>query len=421
LENYSIIIFILAVVVGLSAIVDRIRIPYPVLLVMAGIAVGFIPGIPKIELNPEIVFLVFLPPMLYDGAFNISFTEFRNQINTIGTMSMALVFFTTAGIGVLAYYLIPGMTWPLAFTLGAILSATDAVAAMSVTKGLGISHKTVTILEGESLINDASGLIAYRLAVAAVSGSSFVLWQAGLQFLLLIAGGMLIGIVLGKLLGFVLRKVQHNGLVSISFTLLMPFIAYLVAEEVHVSGVIAVVVLGMQTSMYTRKIFPDKTKEQSRAIWEILVFLLNGLIFILLGLEFPYILERIDPAQILPLIGYSFLICLVALLIRMARILLQHINLQKAFRKNRLRNTESFLDWKSCLIIGWSGMRGIVSLATAIALPVTLESGEAFPLREPIIFISVAVVLITILVQGLSLPLLVQALDKASGKRANAA
>jgi NhaP-type Na+/H+ or K+/H+ antiporter len=157
MDNYSIVIFILAVVIVLSALVDRIKLPYPVLLVMAGIVVGFIPGIPKIELNPDLVFLVFLPPMLYDGAFNISFKEFKTQISTIGTLSIALVFFTTAGIATLAHYFIPGMSWPLSFTLGAILSATDAVAAMSVTKGLGLPHKVTTILEGESLINDASG------------------------------------------------------------------------------------------------------------------------------------------------------------------------------------------------------------------------------------------------------------------------
>jgi Na+/H+ antiporter len=419
LENYSIVIFILAVVIGLSAFSDSIKLPYPVLLVSAGIAVGFIPDIPKIELNPEIVFLIFLPPMLYDGGFNISFKDFKTHINTIGTLSVALVFITTLAIATVAHYLIPEMTWPLAFVLGAILSATDAVSAMSITKGLGLPHKITTILEGESLINDASGLIAFRLALAAVYGSSFVLWKAGLQFLLLIAGGIVVGVVLGKLLGFILKRVQKNSMVAISFTLLMPFVAYLLAEEIHVSGVIAVVVIGMSTSRYTSKIFPDKTKEQSKSIWDIIVFLLNGLIFILIGLEFPYVLENISNDRILPLIGFSFLICIVALLVRLARILLQRISLQRAFikqsifpQKRNVMHEDALLDWKSALIIGWSGMRGIVSLAAAIAIPLTLADGSVFPQRDTIIFISVAVVLITIIGQGLSLPVLVKYLNK---------
>lgn len=229
---------------------------------------------------------------------------------------------------------------------------------------------------------------------------------------MLIVGGCLVGIVLGRILGFILKRVHENTMVAISFTLLMPFIAYLLAEDIHVSGVIAVVVIGMQTSQYTKRIFPEKTKEQSKAIWDIIVFLLNGLIFILIGLEFPFVLKHIKSDAILPLIGYSFLICLVALLIRMGRIFLQRVNLQRAFTKqSKYVVEEALLDWKSCLIIGWSGMRGIVSLATAIALPLTMEDGSAFPQRDVIIFIAVAVVLITILAQGLSLPALVRAIS----------
>jgi Na+/H+ antiporter len=410
LENYSIIIFILAIMIGISAVSDRIRLPYPVLLVVVGIVVGFIPGVQKIQFDPEIVFLIFLPPMLYDSAFNISFKGFRTHINTIGTLSVALVFFTTIGIAVLSYYLVPGMTWPLSFTLGAILSATDAVAAMGITRNLRLPHKISTILEGESLINDASGLIAYRLAVAAVSGVTFVIWKAGLQFLFLLIGGCLIGIILGRLLSFILKYVhQNNSIVAISFTLLMPFVGYLLAEELHVSGVIAVVTIGMQISHFTKKEFPEATRQESKAIWDIIVFLLNGLIFILIGLELPYVIDHIDSQDLLPLVGYSFLICLVALTIRMARIFLQRVNLQKGFVKYKGRISEdALLDWKSCLVIGWSGMRGIVSLATALALPLTLPDGSPFPQRDTIVFISVVVVLITIVGQGLSLPMLVK-------------
>jgi CPA1 family monovalent cation:H+ antiporter len=332
-------------------------------------------------------------------------------MSTIMTLAFTLVFLTACYIAVLAHYLIPGMDWTTSFVLGAILSATDAVAAMSITKGLGLSHKTMTILEGESLINDASGLIAYRLAVAAVAGSAFVFWKAGVQFFFLILGGFIVGAVLGMLLRFIIKHTHKKGAVAVSFTILMPFIAYLVAEELHVSGVIAVVMVGMSISRVSRKPVSGEFRASYKSIWDIIVFILNGLIFVLIGIEFPYVIEKIDHNLIWPLVGYSFLICLVALVIRMGRIFFQRINLERAFkRKNIRRNERALLNWKECLIIGWSGMRGIVSLATALALPVTLSDGTAFPQRNIIIFISVVVVLITLVVQGLSLPYIVKAL-----------
>ncbi len=412
MENYSIVIFVLAVMIVLSAISDKVRLPYPILLIIAGIGVGFIPVFPDVEFNPEIVFLIFLPPLLYDAAFNISFSQFRTNINTIGTLAITLVFITASGIACIAHWLIPGMTWPLAFVLGAILSATDAVAAMSITKGLGLSRKTNTILEGESLINDASALVAYRFAVAAVTGIAFVFWRASLQFVLLLAGGALIGIIMGKILAFIIQRVQQNALATISFMLLMPFVTYLVAEDLHVSGVIAVVILGLSIARFSRKIFPDALKQQSKSIWDIIIYLLNGLIFILIGIQFPFVIRRIPRADIFPFIGYAFVITVVALLLRMARVFLHRNSLQRGFLKGKGRiSSYALLDFKNSLIISWSGMRGIVSLAIAIGLPHTLTNGEPFPMRNAIIFISVVVVLFTLIGQGLSLPWLVRKLN----------
>ncbi|WP_184548406.1 Na+/H+ antiporter [Mucilaginibacter sp. FT3.2] len=411
MENYSIVILILAIMIGLSAIADKIKLPYPVLLIVAGIAVGFIPALPNIELNPDIVFLIFLPPLLYDAAFNISFKTFKTNINTIGTLAITLVFITASGIAVAAHYLIDGMTWPLSFVLGAILSATDAVAAMSITKGLGLSHSTNTILEGESLVNDASALVAYRFAVAAVTGTAFVLWKASLQFLILMAGGVVVGIIMGKILAFIIKRIAPNRLAIISFMLLMPFVTYLVAEDLHVSGVIAVVLLGLSIARYSNKVFPDSLKQQSKSIWDIIIFLLNGLIFILIGLQFPYVIKSINPDKVLLYTGYAFIITLIALVLRIARVFLQKINLQQAFKKGKHKITEdALLDFKNSLIISWAGMRGIVSLAIAIGLPVTLANGQPFPERNAIIFISVVVVLFTLIGQGLSLPWLVRRL-----------
>ncbi len=411
MENYSIVLFILTVMIGLSAMADKFKLPYPVLLITAGIAVGFIPSIPNIELNPEIVFLIFLPPLLYDAAFNISFETFKTNINTISTLAITLVFITTAGIAVAAHYLIPGMTWPLSFVLGAILSATDAVAAMSITKGLGLSHNTNTILEGESLVNDASALVAYRFAVAAVTGTAFVFWKASLEFVILMAGGVVVGLVMGKILAFIIERVNRNAIVIISFMLLMPFVTYLVAEDLHVSGVISVVMLGLSIARFGNKVFPDPFKKQSKSFWDVIIFMLNGLIFILIGLQFPYVIKNIPDNQVWPYVGYGFIITVIALVLRIGRVFSQRVNLQQAFKKGNRRVTEEALfTLKDSFIISWSGMRGIVSLAIAIGLPTHLANGQPFPQRNAIIFISVVVVLFTLIGQGLTLPWIVKRL-----------
>ena len=411
MENYSIVIFILAIMIVLSAIADKIKLAYPILLIAAGIIIGFIPNLPNIELNPDVVFLIFLPPLLYDAAFNINLKTFRTNINTIGTLSIGLVFLTAAGIAIISHYFIPGMNWPLSFVLGSILSATDAVAAISITKGLGLSHNNTTILEGESLINDASALVTYRFAVAAVTGAAFVFWKAYLQFIILMGGGLLVGLVMGRILSFILRRIEKNIMVGISFMLLMPFVTYLVAENLHVSGVIAVVILGLTISQFANKIFPEQIKLQTKTIWEIIIFLLNGLIFILIGLEFPFVIRNIDRNLIWPYVGYAFLITLATLLLRLARVFLQRVNLQRAFQGKKGKISEgALLSIQDCIIISWSGMRGIVSLAIAIGLPLTADNGKPFPQRSAIIFISVVVVLFTLIGQGLTLPWIIKKL-----------
>lgn len=396
--------------IGLSGLAGKIKIPVPMLLLIAGIMIGFVPAMPEIEINPEIIMLLFLPPLLYDAAFNISFQQFKTNLNTIGTLAIGLVFLTTAGIAVIAYYLIPGMTWPLAFVLGSILSATDAVAAVGVTKGLGLSHRTMTILEGESLINDASALVAYRFAIAAVTGISFVTWKASLEFFMVLGGGFLIGWIIFKALSVTIGFFRKDAMVVNSLILLMPFVTYLIAEHFEVSGVIAVVVLGLGMSKLSRNKFPDHVKEQSRNFWDIIIFLLNGLIFLLIGLEFPIILKKMPHIQVWTYAGYALVIVLVTLLIRMARVYMQQFNLQKAFQGKRKISEEALFDSKTSFIITWSGMRGIVSLAIALGIPVTLNSGESFPLRSEIIFLSIAVVLISLLGQGLTLPWIIKKL-----------
>lgn len=425
MEHYSIVLFILGLMIVLSSIATRIKIPYPILLVTAGIGIGFIPGIPTIILNPEIIFLIFLPPLLFDAAFNISYKEFKNNLATISTLAFPLVFFTTTAIAVVAHYLIPNMSWSMSFALGAILSPPDAVAATNVTKGLGLSHRTTTILEGESLVNDASGLIAFRFALAAIVGTSFDMWKAPLQFLIVVAGGLFVGVAIGRILAFFLLRVYNNSLIGISAIALTPFIAYLVAEEFHVSGVLAVVVLGVTLAVFSGRLITEETKKQNKSFWDVIIFLLNGLVFILIGLQYPLVIKNINHEDILPFIGYSFLISFIMLVLRIFWVFGHSKNLKKAIDK-RTQNILGFrtrlyadekIDWKNSMIIGWAGMRGIVSLASALSLPFLLSDGTPFVQRDSIIFISVVVVLITLIIQGLTLPLIVKALDKAEKQK----
>lgn len=415
MENYTIILILMSVMIGASGIAGKIKLSIPVLLLLVGLGLGFLPAMPNVEINPEIVMLLFLPPLLYDAAFNISFKDFRANLHTIGNLSVGLVFITTLCIGVVAHYLIPGMNWPLSFVLGAILSATDAVTAIGITSGLGLPHKTTTILEGESLVNDASALIAYRFAVAAATGVAFVWWKAAYQFVIVLVGGFLIGFLIFRLLVFIIRFFKKNDMVIISLILLMPFVTYLIAEHLKVSGVIAVVILGLGMAKLSREKAPEKLKEQSKHFWDVVVFMLHGFIFLLIGLEFPVLLKKFHSNEIWTYIGYAAIIALVTLGVRMARVYAQQYNLQRNFKRAKGKHRvgeDALFDSKTSFIITWSGMRGIVSLAIAVGLPVTLRDGTLFPMRNEIIFLSIAVVLFSILGQGLSLPWIVKKLEK---------
>lgn len=416
MENFTLVLVVMSIMLVTSGIAEKFKLPAPIILIVIGMLVGCLPAMPRLGLSPEIVMLLFLPPLLYDAAFNISFKDFRTNFNTISSLAFGLVFITAAGIALIAKFVIPGMTWPLAFVLGAILSATDAIAAIGITKGLGLSHKTLTILEGESLINDASSLIAYRFAVAAVTGASFVWWQAGLDFLVVLAGGFIVGFILSRLMSFAILFFKNNELVVISLTLLMPFTTYLVAEHFEVSGVIAVVVLGLSMSWLSKMKFPEPLKKQSRNFWDVIIYLLNGLIFVLIGLQFPIVLKEINSAYIWHYIAYALIITVVAFLIRLLRLYWQQLSLDRAFKGKRKVSEEALFDRKTALILSWSGMRGIVSLAIALGLPAELEDKTPFPMRNELIFISIAVVLFSLLGQGLTLPWVLKKINKDEDK-----
>ncbi|WP_295119624.1 Na+/H+ antiporter [uncultured Chitinophaga sp.] len=419
MENYTIILVLLGLMIVISTVAENMKISVPIVLILAGIAIGFTPRMPAMEINSEIIFLLFLPPLLYDASFNIPLGEFKANLGTISSLAITLVFVTTAGLAAIAYYLVPGMTWPLAFVLGAILAPTDAVAALSITKGLKMSSLSTTVLEGESLINDASALVAYRFAIAAVTGTAFIWWNAALTFVILLAGGFVVGFLIGKLLGGLLRMFRNNTVTILSLLVLAPFVTYLVAERFHTSGVIAVVTLGFSMSRLSAFKFPEAVKHQSATIWEMITFMLNGLIFILIGLELPVIVDELSGKQLLLYAGYAFLLTLAALIIRTWNVLLNRKRLERAFHHPKLKGTpraipESILlSIQDSVIISWSGMRGIISLAIAMGLPHVTGKGGA-PMKNVIIYITTVVVLITIVGQGLILPVLARKSERAA-------
>ncbi|MDN3657173.1 Na+/H+ antiporter [Ferruginibacter paludis] len=417
MESFQIVIFIMAILIGLSAIADKIKLPYPILLVGVGLVIGFVPALPDLAMNPEIVFLIFLPPLLYDAAFKTSWHEFKTAIRPISTLAITLVFFTTITVAVVTHWLVPGFGWPLAFVLGAIVSPPDAVAATGIIKGLGLNKRVITILEGESLLNDASALIAYRYAVAAVTTGVFVFWKASLEFLWVAGGGVVAGIAIGYLFILAHKKIAHNPVVETSLTLLAPYIAYLLAERLHISGVLSVVCAGLMVTWRAPEIFSYQTRMRTRAVWDTVIFLLNGIVFILIGLQLPLIINNIKGYAFMQLLGYGLLISLATIVVRIVWVFAGVYN-QKLFSFKKKKNIENAapaetpgeIPWKNVLIVAWTGTRGVVSLATALALPLTLNNGQAFPYRNVILFLAFVVIFITLVVQGLTLPLLIKIL-----------
>lgn len=413
MENYAVVLVLVSVIIILSTLAEKIKVSAPIVLIIAGIAMGFLPSMPEVKIDSEIIFLLFLPPLLYDAAFKIPFKDFRENLPVISSLAFSLVFVTTAGMAVVAHYFM-GMPWPLSFILGAILASTDAVAALSITKSLKLSKSTTTILEGESLLNDASALVAYRFALAALTGTAFVFWKASLSFVVLLAGGFLTGLIIAKLLAFILRMIRSNRIAVLSLLLLAPFVAYLVAEHYHTSGVIAVVTLGFSLSRLSAEKFPESIRMQSETLWETITFLLNGLIFILIGLELPIVIKELDNSELLKYAGFGLLLAITALLLRTFNVFGNRKRLYRAYQKQQQHEVHprraiaesSLLSFQDSMVISWSGMRGIISLAIAIGLPDKLGDGSPFPMKNEIIYITTVVVLVSIIGQGLLLPVI---------------
>lgn len=404
-HEIEIILGLLLVVAVLVVVAQRLAIPYPILLVIGGLILGFIPGLPHVELNPELVFALFLPPLLTSAAWYTSWRDFRFNLRPILLLAIGLVLVTTSAVAAVAHVAIEGVTWATGFVLGAIVSPPDAVAATAITQRLNVPRRVVTVLEGESLINDATGLVAYRFAVAAVVTGMFSLGEASLRFFASAIGGVLIGLAMGWIV-VKIHSLMDDSLVEITTTILMCFLAYLLAERFGVSGVLAVVTSGLYYRRKSPEVLSPTTRIQTIAVWDIIVFLLNGLIFILIGLQLPSILKEISEYSIATLIWYGILVSAVTIGVRLLWV--YPAAYIPRFLSRKLRDRDPYPSWQVLLLIGWAGMRGVVSLAAALALPLATSNGTPFPNRDLIIFLTFCVILVTLVLQGLTLPLLIR-------------
>ena len=425
MPQLEIILGLLLAVAALATLATRLGVPYPILLVLGGSALGFVPGLPPVELDPELVFLLFLPPLLYVSALFTSWRDFRANVRPITLLAVGLVLMTTFVVASVAHTVV-GLPWGVAFVLGAIVSPTDAIAATSVAQRLGVPRRIVTILEGESLVNDATGIVAYRVAVAAVVTGAFSVWEAGLQFVVGAAGGITAGFAVGWLVVWARRHLSEDPSVQNTISLLTPYVAYLVAEELphslwgllhdlfgvpgdlYFSGVLAVVTTGLYLGRKGPYIISSGTRLQGYATWELITFLLNGLIFILIGLQLRSVVEGLNEYTAGQLVSFALLTSLTVILVRMVWVFPATYVPRWASRRIRVRDPSP--SWRNVSIIAWTGMRGVISLAAALALPLQTASGVLFPDRDLIIFLTFCVILATLVVQGLSLPVLIRAL-----------
>jgi Na+/H+ antiporter len=407
MENISVIVLLLFAVTFLAVLSNKYKFPFSIVLVLCGVAISLIPSLPVIQLNPSVVFLIFLPPMLYEAAWNTSWHDFKSSVRPIALAAVGLVLLTTALVAVAAHALIPDITWPIAFLIGAIVSPPDAVAAVSITKGLGLHPKLIAILEGESLLNDASGLIAYKYALIAITAGNFVLWEAGLNFLVTAVLGIAIGLGLGYIMFFIHKKFICNPVIEVTLTFLTPFAAYLLAEHFHFSGVLAVVTTGLFLSFRSDVMFSHQSRIMAYSVWEVVSFILNGLIFIFIGLQLSSVIDGIGDYNLSEIALYGFVISLVVIAVRFIWILPAAL-LPKWISK-RLKEKE-VLDPRNLVVFGWSGMRGVVSMAAALAIPLTMADGQAFPHRNLVIFLTFCVIFSTLVILGLTLPWVVKML-----------
>src|SRR3989454_7310518 len=397
-------VLICLVAVALLAIVARkIRIPYPILLTIGGVVLALIPGLPAIRLDPQLVFNLFLPPLLYPAAIFTSWRDFRGNLRSILPLAIVLVLLTMTVTAYLFHALV-GLPLAVGFVFGALISPPDAVAALAVTKNLRVPRKIIVILEGESLVNDATSFNSFRFAVAAVTTGAFSLAQASLQFLFVAAGGICVGLAVGWLI-VQLQKRLDDPPVQTLFSLLTPYVAYFSGESLHVSGILAVVIAGIYIGWRAPRILSGRMRLQAVPVWEMVLFILNGILFMLIGLQLPQVIHALPPGSAFRIAKLAVLVLSVMVLVRFvwmfAATYLPRLFSRTFRRKNRI-------PWQHTVLIAWTGLRGADSLAGALAIPFLLPTGEPFPGRDLILLLTFCVIFGTLVLQGLTLAPLVR-------------
>lgn len=404
-HDTELVVGLLAVVAFLVTFARRLRLPYPILLVVGGLVLSLVPGLPRVTMAPEIIFLLFLPPLLYEEAYFTSWRDLRANIRPISLLAFGLVLVTTVLVGAVAHWAIPSLSWPVAFVLGAVVAPTDEAAVMPVIERLGVPRRVAAIISDESLVNDAVSLVIYRLAAAAVVSGTFSLFHAASQFVLVSVGGVAIGLFFGWLVVRLVRNLDDPP-VEITISLLVPFTTYLAAEKLGTSGVLAVVSLGIYAGRQCAFVRSPQMRVEARSFWQTLVFLLNGFLFLLVGLQLRGILVSLTGTSVGVVIRSALLISVTCVLIRIAWVFASVYAPRVLSRKLRERDLKP--SWKNVMIIAWTGIRGGLSLAAALAIPLTTGSGKPFPFRDQIIFLTYSVILSTLVIQGLTLPLLIR-------------
>jgi len=408
----TVLLGLLVCVAAISGFARRLNISYPIVLILAGLLASFIPGLPRIPLPPDVVFLVFLPPLLFASAWNTSWREFKRNIVSISMLAIGLVAFTAWAIAETADRFITDLDWKSGFLLGAVVSPTDAIAASSIARRLGLPRTVVDILEGESLVNDATGLLALEFGIEMlVRGQTPTISQGLLRLAWLLGGGVAIGLIVGVVVAW-FEKWVDDGPVEIVITLIVPYGVYLAGESIKASGVIAVVTCGLYLGRQSARFFSPETRLQASAVWDALNFLLNGLVFVLIGLQLPYVLAGISHYSRPTLIAYGAVFSAILIVVRLVWMFPAS---RVAYFINRrvLHRDVELASKKSIFVVGWTGMRGVVALAAAGSLPYTLENGQPFGQRNLIIFLTFCVILVTLVLQGLTLPPLIRALGLA--------
>ena len=400
----------IAVIVLLNMWAVKLRIAYPILLVVAGLLISFIPGLPMVKIDPDLIFFIFLPPLLFEASWNVSFKEMKKWWRIIGSFAFLVVFFTALSVAVVTNYAIPGFTLALGFLLGGIVSPPDAVSTGAITKFVKIPKSTSAILEGESLLNDASSLIIFRFALLAVGSGQFIWQEAALSFLWMILGGAGIGLILAWIFVQAHKRLPTDAPSDIALTLIEPYFMYWAAEQLHCSGVLAVVSGGLFMSARRLIFLNSASRIRGFSFWESFIFILNGIVFLIIGLELPEIVDGLhaNGISLSTAIGYGVLVTAILILARMISSYVAMVSTLifrpgVAPRTGRAAKRQRLL---LPLILGWTGMRGVVSLAAALAIPVTLH-GAPFPHRNLILFITFIAILLTLVIQGLTLPYLI--------------